>query len=79
MTFCEKIRDAMLEEYKDVIKYNVMSMTAEKEYKGILKDIANDEWSHAEMLKKILYETDATLNQTELCAREEALNSMNKE
>jgi rubrerythrin len=74
--FCEKLRASLLEEYKDVAKYNQMAVTAEEAYKPILKAIAKEEWSHAERLKEILYDMDGTLNQCELAARDEAKNSI---
>lgn len=74
--FCEKLRASLLEEYKDVAKYNQMAVTAEEAYKPILKAIAKEEWSHAEHLKEILYDMDGTLNQCELAARDEAKNSI---
>ena len=77
MTFCEKLRESMLEEYKDVVKYNALMMTATNNYKPILHGIAKDEWTHAEHLKEMLYELDGTLTQCEVNARDEAKNSMN--
>lgn len=77
MTFCEKLHAYLLEEYKDVVKYNELAVTAINKYKPIIRDMAKEEWAHAEHIKEMLYDMGETLTKEELTAHDEAKISMN--
>ena len=77
MTFCEKLHASLLDEYKDVVKYNELAVTAINKYKPILHDIAKEEWTHAEHIKDMLLAVEETLTKEELTAQEEAHISLN--
>ena len=77
MTFCEKLHAYLLEEYKDVVKYNELVVTAPPELKPIIKDMAKEEWTHAEHIKTMLHDLKSCLTKEEQTVQDEAKNSMN--
>ena len=77
MTFCDKLHEALLDEYHDVVKYKELAVEAIDAYKPIFNDIAKEEWVHSEHIKNILHAFGAELTKEEHEACDEAKKSIN--
>lgn len=74
----EKVKAALLDEYEDVVDYCAMAEKARKEYKPILRTIAEEEWTHAKHLADILEDMGGAMSDEMKAAHDEAHDALYK-